>query len=76
MKLTQKQVINTVQDLLSKLNESTHNTSAQKAVEKAMEIVESMKDLLKNGDGFYDQIIFMNEKTLIEVDLEQRAKVE
>lgn len=76
MKLTQKQVINTIQDLLSKLGESTHNSSAQRAVDRAMEIVESMKGLLKNGDGFYDQIIFMNDKTLIEVDLEQRAKVE
>lgn len=75
MKLTQKQVIDTIQDLLSKLNESTHNNSAKKTIDNLMETVESMKDLLRNGDGFYDNIILRNEKTLIEVDLEQ-LKVE
>lgn len=75
MKLTQKQVIDTIQDLLSKLNESTHNSSAKKAVDEALEIVTSMKDLLRDGEGFYDQIIFRNEKALIEVDLE-RLEVE
>jgi len=75
MKLTQKQVIDTIQDLLSKLNESTHNNSAKKTIDNLMETVESMKDLLRNGDGFYDSIILRNEKTLIEVDLEQ-LKVE
>jgi hypothetical protein len=75
MKLTQKQVIDTIQDLLSKLNESTHNNSAKKTIDNAMEIVESMKEFLRSGDGFYDSIILRNEKTLIEVDLEQ-LKVE
>jgi hypothetical protein len=76
MKLTQKEVIETIQDLLSKLGESTHNTSAQKIVDKALETVDSMKDLLRGGDGFYDQIILRNEKALIEVSLEQRTEVE
>ena len=70
MKLTQKQVLQMTTHMLGRLQESTSKYTARKKIESALDIVKELEDMLE-GDGFYDSILLRNEKTLVEVDLEQ-----
>ena len=70
MKLTQKQVLQMTKHMLSRLQESTSKYTARKKIESALDTVKELEDMLE-GDSFYDSILLRNEKTLVEVDLEQ-----
>lgn len=75
MKLTQKQTIEMVEHLLQQLMESTHKTAALENIENALVSVARIKNLMGDGEGFYDCVLFRNESTLVEVNLERQHKV-
>lgn len=75
MKLTQRQAIEMAEHLLERLVESTHKTAALENIENALVSVARIKNLMSDGDGFYDCVLFRNENTLVEVDLERQHKV-
>lgn len=75
MKLTQRQAIELTEHLLQRLMESTHKTTALENIESALVATSRIKNLMNDGDGFYDCVLFRNENTLVEVDLERQHKV-
>ena len=76
MKLTQRQTVELIDKLLNNLEDSTHRVNAHEMIDDVREDLVLLKSLMRGGDGFYDNILHMSERSMVEVTIETKHKVE
>jgi hypothetical protein len=70
IKMTQRKALELTAHVLTKLIESSRDFKAKEHLSNALEHVLLAQEHLK-GDGFYDPILLITERTEVEVDLDQ-----